>query len=326
MAAATLHERPVALTGVTELRRPPAILVEDLRKSYGDLQAVDGISLTVEQGEIFALLGPNGAGKTTTIEMLEGFRKPDGGRARVLGFDPASRSTSRELRDRIGVVLQEAAIEPFLNVRHVLHRQAGYFRTPRPVDDVAELVGLTAKMDAKVKTLSGGQLRKLDLALGIIGNPDVLILDEPTTGFDPSARREAWELIQRLADDGATILLTTHYMEEAEALASRVAIMSGGVIVAEGTPSSLGSAQQESCRIRFELPSEIAAGDLPVDAQRSGDGYEIRTGEEVRVLAELTNWALARDVKLSGLTVERTGLEDVYLHYVGHGAGGEEGK
>jgi ABC-2 type transport system ATP-binding protein len=315
MSVATLHQPAVA--PATKLRGRPAILVEDLRKSYGDLHAVDGVSLRVEQGEIFALLGPNGAGKTTTIEMLEGFRTPDGGRALVLGFDPANRRTSRALRDRLGVVLQEAAIEPFLNVSHVLHRQAGYFRTPRGVDEVLDLVGLTAKKHAKVKTLSGGQLRKLDLALGIIGNPDLLILDEPTTGFDPSARREAWDLVQRLADGGATILLTTHYMEEAEALAQRVAIMSGGRIVAEGTPHSLGRAQHESCRIRFELPASVVPPELADRAVAGGDGYEIRTSDEVRVLAELTNWALARDVALTGLTVERMSLEDVYLHYVG---------
>ncbi len=309
-----------AFDGAPEVRSPPAIVVSGLRKSYGAVPAVQGIDLEVAQGEIFALLGPNGAGKTTTIEILEGFRLRDGGHAEVLGLDPADRATSRQLRERIGVVLQEPTIEPFLSVRHVLARQAGYFRRPRTVDDVADLVGLTAKLDARVKTLSGGQLRKLDLALGIIGNPDLLILDEPTTGFDPSARKEAWDLIRCLAGDGATVLLTTHYMGEAEALASRVAIMSEGRIVAEGSPRELSGQQEDGCRIRFELPADVSQSDLPVPAERVGEGLEIRTGDEIQVLAELTTWALRQSVTLIGLTAERTSLEDVYLHYVGHGA------
>ncbi len=331
MQATRLHD-PAAVPpgggGDREARRPPAIVVRDLCKSYGGVEAVGGVDLEVAQGEIFALLGPNGAGKTTTIEILEGFRARDGGDAEVLGFDPANRATSRQLRERIGVVLQEPAIEPFLSVRHVLARQAGYFRRPRAVADVAVLVGLTAKIDARVKTLSGGQLRKLDLALGVIGNPELLILDEPTTGFDPAARHEAWNLIRALASEGATVLLTTHYMDEAQALASRVAIMSDGQIVAEGSPGSLGGHAQDSCRIRFALPAGLDAGDLPVPAEPAGDSLEIRTGDEIRVLAELTAWALESDVKLKGLTVERMTLEDVYLHYVGQAAaaGEEDGK
>jgi ABC-2 type transport system ATP-binding protein len=318
MEPASLDQRRPAASARDDLvGPPPAIAAEGLRKSYGSVEAVAGVDLEVARGEIFALLGPNGAGKTTTIEILEGFRSPDRGQATVLGLDPANRRTTRQLRERLGVVLQEPAIEPFLSVRHVLARQAGYFRRPRPIAEVSELVGLTAKLDARVKTLSGGQLRKLDLALGIIGNPDLLILDEPTTGFDPAARREAWDLIKGLASDGATVLLTTHYMEEAAALASRVAIMVNGRVVAEGHPATLGGPEQASCRIRFEVAPYVDPADLPVGADVLGHSVEIRTGEEVRVLAELTNWALERDVDLFGLTVERMTLEDIYLHYVG---------
>jgi ABC-2 type transport system ATP-binding protein len=298
-----------------------AVVVEDLSKSYGEVRAVDGVSFEVAEGEVFALLGPNGAGKTTTIEILEGFRTRDRGRVRVLGYDPAEESTSRQLRERLGVVLQELAIEPFLSVRRVLMRHAGYFPRPRPVDEVLELVGLADKAAARVKTLSGGQQRRLDLGLGIIGNPELLVLDEPTTGFDPSARREAWELVTTLAGQGTTVLLTTHYMDEAEALAARVAVIAGGRIVAEGTPESLGGRESATCRIRFRLPPDTPLSDLPVTVT-DGDGgrVEIRTDEEIAVLARLTNWSLEHHVELIGLTVERLSLEDVYLRLVGYEA------
>jgi ABC-2 type transport system ATP-binding protein len=283
----------------------PAVVVEGLVKSYGDLRAVDGVSFEVAPGTIFAFLGPNGAGKTTTIEILEGFRQRDQGRVVVLGFDPADEATSRRLRERLGVVLQELAVEPYLSVRRVLMRHAGFFPHPRPVEEVLELVGMSDKARARVKTLSGGQQRRLDLALGIIGDPELLILDEPTTGFDPAARRGAWELIQALGERGTTVILTTHYMDEAEALASRVAVISGGRIVAEGPPES-------------RLPVGTAVTDLPVEAsEAAGGGIEIRTLEEVPVLARLTNWALEHQVPLLGLTVERLTLEDVYLRLVG---------
>jgi ABC-2 type transport system ATP-binding protein len=296
----------------------PAVVVEGLVKSYGELRAVDGVSFEVAPGTVFAFLGPNGAGKTTTIEILEGFRQRDEGRVVVLGFDPADKATSRRLRERLGVVLQELAVEPYLSVRRVLMRHAGFFPHPRPVEEVLELVGLSDKARARVKTLSGGQQRRLDLALGIIGDPELLILDEPTTGFDPSARRGAWELIQALGERGTTVILTTHYMDEAEALASRVAVISGGRIVAEGPPESLGGRDRGSCQIRFRLPVGTAVTDLPVAAsEAAGGGIEIRTLEEVPVLARLTNWALERQVPLLGLTVERLTLEDVYLRLVG---------
>src|ERR1700733_3943333 len=218
----------------------PTVSVEHLSKSYGDSVAVRDVSFEVNKGEVFALLGPNGAGKTTTVEILEGFRERSGGRVQTLGVDPAERSTQRWLRTRIGVVLQELAIEPYYSVRQVLRRNAGYYPNPRPVDEVIELIGLAEKRDERIKRLSGGQQRRLDVGLGIIGNPELLFLDEPTTGLDPSGRRETWELIRRLAAGGTTVLLTTHYMDEVEALADRVAVLFGQEIVASGTPSSIG--------------------------------------------------------------------------------------
>ncbi len=218
----------------------PAVTVEHLAKSYGDTVAVRDVSFEVQRGEVFALLGPNGAGKTTTVEILEGFRHRSGGRVETLGVDPADRATQRWLRTRIGVILQELAIEPYYSVRQVLTRNAGYYPSPRPVDEVIELIGLADKADDRVKRLSGGQQRRLDVGLGIIGNPELLFLDEPTTGLDPSGRRETWDLIRRLAADGTTVLLTTHYMDEVEALANQVAVLFGQEIVASGTPSSIG--------------------------------------------------------------------------------------
>ncbi len=301
--------------------RVAAIAVEHLSKRYGEVDAVHDVSFEVEQGEVFALLGPNGAGKTTTIEILEGFRTRDRGRVDVLGYDPADRATSRQLRERLGVVLQELAVEPFLSVRQALTRNAGYYPRPRPVDEVLELVGLETKANARVKTLSGGQQRRLDLGLGIIGNPELLVLDEPTTGFDPTARRGAWDLIRAMTGGGSTVMLTTHYMDEAEALADRVAVISAGRIIAEGTPDSLGGRDVGEATIRFRLLSGTGVGDLPVPATVSGNGaVEIRTDREIEVLARLTNWALAEEVDLVGLTVERSTLEDVYLRLTGYGA------
>jgi ABC-2 type transport system ATP-binding protein len=295
------------------------VSVEGLSKRYGDLDAVEGVSIEVHEGEVFALLGPNGAGKTTTVEILEGFRSRDRGRVQVLGHDPADRKTARQIRERMGVVLQELAVEPFLTVRQVLKRNAGYFPHPRPVDEILHLVGLESKADQRVKTLSGGQQRRLDLGLGIIGDPELLFLDEPTTGFDPSARRGAWDLVRALTTGGTTVILTTHYMDEVEALSDRVAVMNAGRIVAEGTPQSLGGRDRGEVRIRFRVPAGVEPGELPVPAQPGRDGIlELRTDREVEALAALTTWALRESVTLTGLTVERLTLEDVYLRLTGH--------
>jgi ABC-2 type transport system ATP-binding protein len=296
----------------------PTVLVDGLRKRYGAIEAVRDVSFEVEQGEVFALLGPNGAGKTTTIEILEGFRDRDGGRVEVLGGDPNDRSFSRQMRERLGIVLQELAVEPFLTVRRVLTRNAGYYPNPRPVDEVIDLVGLAAKADTRVKKLSGGQQRRLDLGLGIIGNPELLFLDEPTTGFDPSARRGAWELVRALTGGGTTVILTTHYMDEAEELADRVAVMHDGTIAAEGAPGSIGGRDTAEARIRFRLPPDVDPADLPGTPSRvDGDAIEICTAEEIEVLATLTRWALDRGIAIVGLTVDRLSLEDVYLRLTG---------
>jgi ABC-2 type transport system ATP-binding protein len=307
----------------------PAIRVEHLRKRYGSIDAVRDVSFVVEMGEIFALLGPNGAGKTTTIEILEGFRKQDSGRVEVLGVDPAVRSTSLALRQRLGIVLQELAVEPFLTVREVLARHAGFYSHPRDVGDVIDLVGLTAQRDARVKTLSGGQQRRLDVGLGIVGRPELVILDEPTTGFDPAARRSAWQLVRSLRDAGATILLTTHNMDEAEALADRVAVLAQGRVVAQGSPTSLGERETASAQIQFRLPPGVQSSELPAviqaiigtnppgDTVVPGDLVKIETGDEIRALHQLTGWALDHGYRLPALTVRRMTLEDVYLRLTG---------
>jgi len=298
-----------------------AVSVEHLSKRYGDVDAVKDVAFEVQPGEVFALLGPNGAGKTTTIEILEGFRGRDAGRVEVLGYDPAQSATGRQLRERMGVVLQELAVEPFLSVRQALTRNAGYYPRPRPVEEVLELVGLGAKADARVKTLSGGQQRRLDLGLGIIGNPELLVLDEPTTGFDPSARRGAWDLVRSMTGGGTTVILTTHYMDEAEALADRVAVINAGRIIAEGTPEALGGRDVGEATIRFRLPPGTALVDVPLPAAATlsdSSAVEIRTDKEIEVLAGLTSWALSYGVEVIGLTVERLTLEDVYLNLTGY--------
>ena len=289
----------------------PAVEVKGLVKRYGPLEAVRGIDFTVEQGEVLSLLGPNGAGKTTTLEILEGFLNRTSGQVSVLGVDPAN--ASRAWRERVGIVLQGAVVEPYLKVTEVLERNAGYYPRPRAVGDVLELVGLTDKADARVKTLSGGQQRRLDVALGIIGAPELLFLDEPTTGFDPSARRGAWELVEKLRGEGTTIILTTHYMDEAQHLADRVVVMNHGGIVASGTPDTIGGRSKAAVRIRFAVP-DGAAATVPLAADRDGQGsFLIETSDEVRVLHTLTSWALENGVDLVGLTVDRPSLEDVYL-------------
>jgi ABC-2 type transport system ATP-binding protein len=291
-----------------------AVSVHGLRKSFGPVRALDDVSFEVEPGQVFALLGPNGAGKTTSIEILEGFIPRDAGTVCVLGVDPGVRDQQRWLRTRLGIVLQELAVEPFFTVRQVLDRNAGFYPSPRPVDEVIELVGLDQKADAKVKSLSGGQQRRLDVGLGIVGNPELLFLDEPTTGLDPAARRTTWDLIRTLSSEGTTVLLSSHYMDEVEALAQNVAVLARGRIVATGPPSSLGGRDRGRVSIRFTLPDGVAPAELPVmPSGLDGQTAEIATDDEVVVLAEILNWALDGGVELHGLSVTRTTLEDIYL-------------
>jgi len=292
----------------------PAIRVANLQKSFKNLEAVHDVSFDVERGEVFALLGPNGAGKTTCIEILEGFLRRDSGEVQVLGVDPGSRQDQQWLRTRIGVVLQELAVESFFTVRQVLERNAGFYPAPRPIDEVIELVGLGEKADARVKRLSGGQQRRLDIGLGIIGRPELLFLDEPTTGLDPGARRTTWELIRTLAGEGTTVLLSSHYMDEVEALAKSVAVLRRGSVVASGPPASLGGRDRGQVTIRFTLLAGVAHSDLPVAPTRSnGTSIEIITTDEITVLNQITGWALQRKEALMGLDVTRTTLEDVYI-------------
>jgi ABC-2 type transport system ATP-binding protein len=276
-----------------------AILVEELRKSYGGHEAVRGISFRINEGEVFGLLGPNGAGKTTTVEILEGYRERDGGRVDVLGFDPAR--AQREYRERIGVVLQQSQLWANLTVGETHRLFAGYYRRPRDVDEVIDLVGLGEKRDARVKTLSGGQKRRLDLGVALVGDPDLVFLDEPTTGFDPAARRAAWAMIRSLRSLGKTNLLTTHYLDEAEQLADRVAVMREGHIVREGTPAELTGDTSET-EVRY---------------RRNGQEVVVRTTEPTKLLHELTAQALSEGRELEGLTVRRPTLEDVYLALTG---------
>ena len=301
-------------------RAPDAITVAGLRKSYGSVQAVRDISFSVRRGEIVALLGPNGAGKTTTLEILEGFRARDGGTVAVLGLDPGDKSAARELRERTGLVLQDIAVEPYLTVRETLARQAGYYQAPRDVPGVIGLVGLAGLEKRKVRALSGGQKRRLDLALGLIGRPELLYLDEPTTGFDPAARRSAWDLVRELRATGTTILLTTHDMAEAQALADRVVLLSNGGVVAEGTPAGLGGRDNERARISFTLPRGVPVADLPVPAHIQNGVVVIETASPTEELHRLTSWAIQRNVALSGISVDRPSLEDVYMRLTGGGA------
>jgi ABC-2 type transport system ATP-binding protein len=276
-----------------------AIVVRDLRKSYDGVEVLHGISFEVAEGEVFGLLGPNGAGKTTTVEILEGYRRRDGGEASVLGHDPGD--SPRALREEIGVVLQHTELTPVLTV-HEIHRLfAGYYANPRDVDEVIELVGLGEKRDARVKTLSGGQKRRLDLGVALVGDPDLVFLDEPTTGFDPTARRSAWEMIRALRSLGKTILLTTHYLDEAQQLADRVAVIRAGAIIGLGTPAELiGDTRRTEIRYL-----------------KDGEQIVIETDDPTRVLNELTSQALAAGRELPHLEVRRPSLEDVYLELVG---------
>jgi len=279
----------------------------------GRREVVSGADLELRAGEIVALLGPNGAGKTTTLEILEGFRARDGGAVDVLGRDPGDKSGARELRERTGLVLQDIAVEPYLTVRETIARQAGYYQAPRAVPEVISLVGLAGLERRKVRSLSGGQKRRLDLALGLIGDPELLYLDEPTTGFDPAARQDAWQLVRQLRAAGTTILLTTHDMAEAQALADRVVLLNSGVVVAEGPPAALGGRGAQRTRITFALPAGLPVADLPLPAAARDGAVVIETTNPTEDLYRLTSWAMQRHVTLSALTVDRPSLEDVYL-------------
>jgi ABC-2 type transport system ATP-binding protein len=288
------------------------ITVTGLRKTYGDLEAVAGIDLAVRSGEVFALLGPNGAGKTTIVEILEGYRKRTSGEVSVLGHDPAKRE--RSLRQRVGIVLQSTGIDPFLTVRETIDMYAGYYPTRRPADEVIGMVGLVEKRDTRVNKLSGGQQRRLDVAIALAGDPELLFLDEPTTGFDPGARRNAWEVVKNLVTLGKTVLLTTHYMDEAQYLSDRVAVIARGRIVAEGPPESLAGRDKMKTKIRFRLPPGTPLPDRGHTLLPDGS-YEIRTDvhEATKVLHDLTGWALDNGFSLDTLEVTLPSLEDVYL-------------
>jgi ABC-2 type transport system ATP-binding protein len=283
----------------------PVISIEGLRMSYGTTEAVRGIDLDVHRGEVFAFLGPNGAGKTTTVEILEGYRKRSGGEVTVLGEDP--QRAGRDWRQRIGIVLQSGRLDPYLTVRESLDLYAGYFRSPLPTADVIALIGLESKAEERTGRLSGGQQRRLDVGMALVGDPELLFLDEPTTGFDPSARRQAWDVIAGLRDLGKTVFLTTHYMDEAQRLADRVTIIAGGRILARGTPADLGQRENGETTIRYR-----------------SDGREVvlQTTTPVQALHELTARALAGGEELEGLEVTRPSLEDVYLELTAEAANG----
>ena len=294
----------------------PAISVSNLVKHYGDVRAIDGVDLEIETGEVFALLGPNGAGKSTTVEILEGHRTRTSGEVSVLGYDPGT--SPREFRESIGIVLQETAIEPQLTVTEAIDVYGALYPRRRPAGELIEIVGLHEKADARIKTLSGGQRRRLELALGIVGDPELIFLDEPTTGFDPSARRQAWSVVENLVALGKTVLLTTHYMDEAQHLADRLAVIANGKIVAEGTPDSLGGRESADTKIAFTLGGSSIESLPLTGAMSTGNGrFTVRSGQPTEDVHVLTGWAIERGIDLGDLTITRPSLEDVYLELTG---------
>jgi ABC-2 type transport system ATP-binding protein len=301
----------------------PAIEVSDIRKNYEDVQAVAGVTFDVHDGEVYALLGENGAGKSTIVEILEGHRKASSGRVEVLGVDPAT--AGRDFRNRIGIVLQSSGIEREFTVREVIELYGGCYRQHLDADEVVGLVGLDEKIDARVGVLSGGQRRRVDLALGIVGKPELLFLDEPTTGFDPSARRKSWDLIEQLGRDGTTVMLTTHYLDEAERLADRVGVLSRGRLIAEGTPEELIS-RVSGTVVSFMLPDSVEATEasstfgpvLGVDVRVSGRLVEATIEHPAAAVNRLTSWALEAGVELDSLSMSQASLEDVYLALTEH--------
>jgi len=288
-----------------------AVEVHGLKKAYGGVSAVDGIDLEIRRGEILALLGPNGAGKTTTVEILEGYRSRDSGEVSVLGYDPAKERD--QLNRQIGIVLQSTGVEPYLTVHETVAMYAELYPHPRPIDEVIELVGLTTKAGERVNHLSGGQQRRLDMAIALAGDPELLFLDEPTTGFDPSARREAWEVVKDLASLGKTVVLTTHFMDEAQYLADRVVVIANGRIVAEGTPATLGFRDRTRARVRYRLPARVMPPE-GLGGTPGSDGFiDVSIENPVSDVHRLLHWAEEHGVDLEGFEVTRPSLEDVYL-------------
>ena len=298
---------------------PYAIEVAGLRKRYGAVQAVDGVDLRIEEGAVYALLGPNGAGKTTTVEILEGFRKRDEGEIRVLGLDPDR--DREELLRRVGVVLQQSAPIETLTAREIIGFTGKMYDDPIPVDEVLELVGMSDHADRRGTKLSGGQMRRVALAQGIIGRPDLLFLDEPTTGFDPSARQQAWEVIRRITERGATVLLTTHYLDEAEQLADAVGVISAGKMIIDGAVGEIQEQMESATHIRWRAPDDLDPADLPPEwagAACEGGLLDLATREPTRAAGELIDWARARGIdELPELSIERPSLEQMYLELVG---------
>ena len=295
------------------------IEVRGLTKSYGDVEAVRGIDLHVDRGEVFALLGPNGAGKTTATEILEGYRTRSGGEVSVLGHDPAKGEL--DLKKRIGIVLQSTGVDPFLKVRETVDMYSGYYEHPRNPDEVIDLVGLAEKRTTRVSKLSGGQQRRLDVAVALAGDPEVLFLDEPTTGFDPNARRNAWEIVKNLTALGKTVFLTTHYMDEAQYLANRVAVIAKGVIVAEGPPDTIAGRDRMTPRIRYRLPEGAPQPPDRGQTMLPNGSFELKVEDPTVALHELTGWAVERGISFETIEVTRPSLEDVYLELTG----GQEG-